>query len=107
MPIEPQKVEVKPEYVGYNLNNPVLVKLEERAFEIWKRFDDSRLDFAPEKVREKYTHPLEHYKSKADAEGYVEMQFNELMQIFGDYCRIGHEVFSMAILLPKEKIDPL
>jgi len=97
----------EPKYVGYNLNNPVLVKLDDKAFRIWKRHDDERCEFAPDELREKLTHPLEHYTSRANAEGYVEMQFNELMQIFGYYCRSGYEVFDMNVRLPKKKIEQL
>ncbi|GAB2549755.1 hypothetical protein [Spirosoma aerophilum] len=94
-------------YVGYNLNQPVLVKLDDKAFAIWKRHDDAMVDFAPAQVREKLIKPLEHYTSKVRPDGYVEMRFNELMRIFGDYCRHGYEVFDMNVLIERKDIDGL
>ncbi|MVM36074.1 hypothetical protein GO755_39035 [Spirosoma sp. HMF4905] len=99
-------VKAKTEYVGYNISEPVRVKLSPEAFQIWKYHDDNSVSDYPD-IQKLLTKPIEKYLEKVDAEGYVEIPFYKLMQIFGNYCRLGCDVFDANILLPKNKIrDP-
>lgn len=68
--------------IAFNINQHVKVKINERGFEYWKQQDDAILPVQHQKA-------IEHYRNKADRDGYVKMQMHHLMNIFGDICSIS------------------
>ena len=67
----------------FNLNDYFYIKLKPAGFVYWKSYWDKYLD--------KYgkSQTLQHYKEKADKNGWVKFQAWEFLEIFGETCRYG------------------
>ena len=86
--------------IKFNLNWYIKVKLTDAGFKHWKQVDDRMYATLSKSLRDEHTKPIEHYKTKQDADGYVKMQAWEFMQYFGETIVFGTvPVFSPDIIL--------
>lgn len=91
------------EYIDFNLNHLIKVKLTPQAVVFWRDLDASA--YASMKLAyPEFTgkvNTLEHYQSKADAEGFFEMQGWQFIQTFGRLAKNGAHFFDANIKLQK------
>lgn len=95
-----------PSEITVNLNWHIKVRLREEGFKHWKKRDDELFSKRNEFLDRDFAHhikPLEWYKAKQDAEGYVTVQLWEFIQQFGDTIVFGHQsVFDTSIIIKME-----
>lgn len=84
----------------FNLNFSFLVKLTEAGFQ---RLKEGNEEYLPAK----YHQPIEHYKAKADAEGFVSIQGWRFLNYFGgQYSALGvaTDYYSLEIKIKAESL---
>lgn len=79
--------------VVFNINNYIKVKLTEKGYQHYR-------DYHNQYMPEELVKPLEHFKAKADAEGYCKFQAWCFIQMFGDTIKSWEvPIFSPDIII--------
>ena len=79
-----EKPDTKEALVKFNINDSVFFKLTEEGYNYWKKLDD-------ETYYHKYPllkKDLNHYKNKADSNGFIRLQLHHFMTVFGGLSTI-------------------
>jgi len=82
-----------PEYVAFNLNDAIKVKLSGQGFKLLDKYNHDRL------VYDMYFEEL-----VSDKDGYCEFQAWEFMKIFGPHVFLGNDLFDANILIRSKDI---
>ena len=97
-------------YVAFNLNNEILVKLTPDGFKHWMLY------CAEQRRSLKATwpwmtlaepQPLSYYLDKRDKEGFVAIQGWQFVQIFGPVTGFGSKYFYAGIRMAAEEVEPV
>jgi hypothetical protein len=94
-------------FIGFNLNEELLVQLNPEGFVHWKHYEDQTArqiqSWLP--LYAKPERPLEYYLAKRDADGWVAIQAFQFLAIFGDQVRMGTNKFSAYVRLRAEHTE--
>ncbi|WP_375435106.1 hypothetical protein [uncultured Hymenobacter sp.] len=97
------------EFIGFNLNQEIYVKLHAEGYEIWKAHEDLNT----ETIRTGYPdympvlQTLEDFRGTADANGYVPFMGWKFISIFGPHTRLGSMHYSANIKLKSNTLLPI
>ena len=72
------------EYIGFNLNDKILVQLNDDGYKHWQTEWNKSL---PQNMQE----PIEYFINRKDKDGFVSFQCWEFMQMFGGTIRFGYQ----------------
>ncbi len=92
----------QPEWVKFNLNDEIRVKLTERGFEELAEDWNERAAFLDEFEKRN----ADYYKEMADAEGYFTMRAHEFITLFGPIIYVGSDFVNANILIASKNIEP-
>jgi len=92
----------KEDYLRFNLNDHVKVKLNDAGVKLWRQEYEKYLseEFKKDNYFERY------YKQRTDDEGYTEFALWDFMNIFGPHFSMGfNQPTDVNIYLPKLKLQ--
>jgi hypothetical protein len=95
------------EYISFNLNHELLVKLSPEGLAHWKRYDDERLALIKIHFPD-YTgqpKPIEDYVLKQDVRGFIAIQGWQFVAIFGAVAGFGTKYFSAGVQMRAEDTE--
>ncbi|UOR07172.1 hypothetical protein MUN82_08755 [Hymenobacter aerilatus] len=94
------------DYVEFNLNNYMLVKVTEEGYKAWHEREVVWRNRLPTTVSKEIRQvpTIEELKAKADANGYTKFQGWHFVQIFGPSTTLGTNPFHATVLLKKEDL---